>query len=88
MGAPALMRSTSVTLLPMASGRYEAWMQECIAAYAESNVESGRWDATDAMQKSEHEHVGYLPEGLATPDHSIFELFVGSNYLGYLSTVD
>jgi ribosomal protein S18 acetylase RimI-like enzyme len=78
------MKPTSVTLTPMACSRYEAWMQACIRAYAESNVESGRWDATDAMDKSEREHQGSLPEGLATPDHSVFELFVDSNYLGYL----
>ena len=59
-------------------------MQACIRGYAESNVESGRWDATDAIDKSEREHLSSLPEGLATPDHSIFELFVDSNYLGYL----
>jgi ribosomal protein S18 acetylase RimI-like enzyme len=78
------MKSAPIKLTPMAPSRYEAWMQESIRAYAESNVESGRWDATDAMEKSEREHLGYFPEGLATPDHSVFELFVDSNYLGYL----
>jgi ribosomal protein S18 acetylase RimI-like enzyme len=68
----------------MASSRYEAWMLACIRAYAESNVESGRWDASGAIEKSEREHLGSLPEGLATPDHFVFELFVDSSYLGYL----
>lgn len=78
------MKSTPVKLMPMASSRYEAWMQASIRAYAESNVQSGRWHATDAIEKSERAHLGYLPQGLATPDHSVFELFVDSNYLGYL----
>ena len=64
--------------------RYEAWMEQSIRGYAESNIESGRWDASDAMEKSERSYVDLLPEGLATPNHSIFELFAAERYVGYL----
>ena len=71
-------------LLPLDASRYEAWMQASIRGYAESNVESGRWDASDAMENSERSYVDLLPEGLATPNHYIFELFVGDDYVGFL----
>ena len=59
-------------------------MQASIRGYAESNVESGRWDASDAMEKSERSFERDLPDGLATPNHFIFELFVDDDYVGYL----
>ena len=68
----------------MEPGRYEAWCQQSIRAYAEENVKSGRWDDSDAMERSEREFLGLLPNGLASPDHFIFELFYDSLYLGYL----
>ena len=71
-------------LLPLDASRYEAWKQASIRGYAESNVESGRWDASDAMEKSERSYADDLPDGLATPNHFIFELFVDDDYVGYL----
>ncbi len=71
-------------LTPLDTSRYEAWMRESIRGYAESNVESGRWDASGAMEKSERSYAELLPDGLATPNHFIFELYVGDSYVGYL----
>ena len=73
-----------MTLTPLDTSRYDTWMRGSICGYAESNVESGRWDASDAMEKSEKSYRDLLPDGLATPDHHIFELFSGGVYVGYL----
>ena len=62
--------------------RYETWMEQSIRGYAESNIESGRWDASDAMEKSERSYVDLQPEALATANHFIFELFIGERYVG------
>ena len=64
--------------------RFEAWSQQSVRAYAEENVKSGRWDDSEAMERSEREFMEQLPDGLATPDHFMFELFFESEYIGYI----
>jgi len=71
-------------LKPMDGSRYEAWMQYSIREYANANIESGRWDAADAVDKAKCAHLEQLPDGLDTTDHYVFELFNDEKYLGYL----
>lgn len=71
-------------LKPMDESRYDAWMQYSIREYASANVDSGRWDAADGLEKARHTLQELLPKGLDTADHYIFELYVDADCLGYL----
>ena len=59
-------------------------MAASIRGYAEQNIESGRWDASDAMEKSRQSYEDLLIDGLDTPNHFVFELFTDDEYLGFL----
>lgn len=61
-------------LAPMRPEIYDAYREAAIAGYAEDNVSSGRWPREDALQRSRASFESLLPQGLATPDHYLFEI--------------
>ena len=61
-------------LVPMPPDGFAAFSEECIADYASDNALSGRWLATDTLERSRAEFSRLLPHGIATPNHFFFEV--------------
>ena len=76
--------ATPLKLRPMDPSRYPAFERYSIGEYAQSNIDSGRWPATDALQKSKQAYRELLPEGLDTKDHTILELIADELAVGVL----
>ncbi len=53
---------------------FEAWVPREIAGYAAEHVRTGRWSAEEALERSREEHTRLLPQGLATPDHRLWNI--------------
>jgi ribosomal protein S18 acetylase RimI-like enzyme len=53
---------------------FAEYLISSVAGYAEGNVSSGRWPADGAVARSRIEFQELLPQGLATPDHHLFEI--------------
>jgi ribosomal protein S18 acetylase RimI-like enzyme len=64
----------TIDLVPMTQEQYEAWLPGEMAGYADENVRTGRWSRDEALQKSRDDHAKLLPQGLATPDHRLWNI--------------
>jgi ribosomal protein S18 acetylase RimI-like enzyme len=73
-------------LVAMRPEVYPAYLRESVAGYAEDNIASGRWPADGALERSLAEFETLLPQGLATPDHHLFEIRTADDgpTVGYL----
>lgn len=71
-------------LLPMRPAFYPAFFEIAVANYAAENVLGGRWSAADAPTLAREETGRLLAQGLATPDHHLFELHEGDEAVGFL----
>ena len=65
------------TLRPMQAQIYPAYLEAAIVGYARDNVESGRWPAVGALERSRDDFQFLLPRGLDTPDNFLFEILDG-----------
>lgn len=73
------------TLTPMRSEAYAAFAHSAATAYAAENVAAGRWPAADALALAHAETERLLPQGLATPDHHLFEVMDDDGHaVGYI----
>ena len=70
--------------VPMSKSRYAAFERASIEGYAQSNVESGRWDESDAMARAASAHHELLPNGLNTEHHHLFDLCADGEKVGML----
>lgn len=68
------MSTTDDTLRPMTDQAYQRFWRESVADYAQEKVTAGQWLADTAAEQSAAEFAGLLPQGLATPDHHLFEI--------------
>ncbi|MBI5841787.1 MAG: GNAT family N-acetyltransferase [Chloroflexi bacterium] len=75
-----------IKLIPMTENEFKAYLDEDIARYAETNVQAGYWDESDALEKSRQVHEQLLPEGLATKNQHLFSIIDDSSgqYLGMI----
>jgi len=62
-------------LVPMRPMHYPAWVEASVRGYAELNIASGRWPQEGAIERSRAEFERLLPQGLATPDQHICEIW-------------
>lgn len=62
------------TLRPMRPALFETYVEDSIAGYAQSNVAAGRWPEAGALERARADFAVLLPQGLATPDHFLFEV--------------
>lgn len=62
-------------LVPMRPAHYPAWVEASVRGYAELNVASGRWPPQGAVERSRAEFERLLPQGLATPDQHLCEIW-------------
>ena len=65
---------------------YPLYLHAAAASYAEDNIASGRWPKKGALERSLAEMQRLLPQGVATPDHHLFEMVAveGGTTVGYL----
>jgi RimJ/RimL family protein N-acetyltransferase len=61
-------------LQPMDEAGYARFWRESIATYAHEKVTAGHWLAEGAQDQSAAEFASLLPQGLATPDHHLFNI--------------
>jgi ribosomal protein S18 acetylase RimI-like enzyme len=71
-------------LVPLRSECFDAFFEAAVAAYAEDNVRSGRWPAQDAAGLARAETGRLLADGVATPEHQLFEIEDDTGGVGYL----
>lgn len=63
-----------VSLVPMNEEAFSNFLQMAIPAYAKDNVDSGRWEESEALERSKKAHESLLPEGLATKNNYLFTI--------------
>jgi ribosomal protein S18 acetylase RimI-like enzyme len=65
---------------------FAAYLDSAVAAYAQDNIDAGRWPAEGALERSRADFEDSLPHGLATPDNYLFEIQddEGGTTVGYL----
>jgi len=63
-------------LVPMQAQAYAAFFEEAVSGYAADNVASGRWLEHEAVQLARAETERLLPQGVATPEHHLYEIKV------------
>lgn len=73
LACPTTMSTTDV-LRPMSEAAYQRFWRESVADYAQEKVTAGQWLAETAAAQSAAEFASQLPQGLATPDHHLFEI--------------
>ena len=65
---------------------FAGYLDSSVAGYAQDNIDSGRWPAEGALERSRADFDSLLPQGLATPDNYLFEIQNGEDgsTVGYL----
>ncbi|GLS92062.1 N-acetyltransferase [Psychromonas marina] len=63
-----------ISLKAMDKTAFTAYRKQAIPAYAKDNVESGRWDESDALARSKQDLDRLLPQGVATDNHFLFNI--------------
>ena len=71
-------------LKPMDDARYVKFERNSIAEYAQSNIDSGKWDESEATRKSEQDYASLLPDGLNTENHYILDICFDEQPVGAL----
>ena len=64
----------------MSEAAFEAYLARSIPEYAEEKVRAGSWHPDEALRMSQEGHDKFLPEGMATPGHFLFELVEASTH--------
>lgn len=62
----------------MTEAAFEAYLARSIPEYAREKVRAGSWHPDDALRLSQEGFAKFLPEGMATPGHFLFELVEAS----------
>ncbi len=71
--------SAPTRLAPMRESFFPVFFEIAVTNYAAENVLGGRWNAMDAPTLARDETRRLLAQGLATPDHHLFELHAGDD---------
>ena len=61
-------------LAPMRHENFLSFAEAANAGYAQDNVAAGRWTCEEAPARAQAEFEQLLPQGLATPDHYVYEI--------------
>lgn len=75
-----------VSLKAMSEMEFSDYLKGAIPAYAKENTESGRWEETDALERSKKEYELLLPQGRDTKDNYLFNVIenTSNNKVGYI----
>lgn len=68
---------SKVSLVPMSERAFRTFLHTAVENYAGENVSAGRWPADGARERSQAAFAQLLPQGVATPDHYLFEIVAG-----------
>ncbi len=52
------------------------YLEIAIPAYADDNISSGRWEASDALERSKQSYTDLLPQRHETKNNSLFNIIV------------
>ena len=63
-----------VSLKAMNEESFSDYRKQAIPAYAKDNVESGRWEKSEALERSEQDFDRLLPEGLGSKSNYLFNV--------------
>ncbi|MRI32489.1 GNAT family N-acetyltransferase [Endozoicomonas sp. OPT23] len=63
-----------VLLKAMDQQSFSDYLEMAIPSYARDNIDSGRWDTSEATERSIKAHESLLPEGLETKDNYLFDI--------------
>ncbi len=63
-----------IHLVRMSSNEYEAYLAFAVRDYADEKVAAGNWQSAEALERSTQEFAKYLPDGVATKDHYLYEI--------------
>ncbi len=74
----------AVRLRPMRPDELPAFLEHSIVSYAQGIETQGGQTAEFARKKSEEDHAAILPQGLETPDHSLWIVEAGGERVGLL----
>jgi len=64
-----------ISLIPMEQSEFGTFLEENILRYARENVDNGRWQADEALERSRESFQRFLPDGLQSKDQYIFNIF-------------
>ena len=80
------MISAATTLTPVSAETFVHYRAAAVAGYAKENVDSGRWPAGGAIERSLADFAESLPQGVNTPDNYLFEIKAGEDgqSVGYI----
>lgn len=68
----------------MDSSDFQRYVSFAVKNYAEEKVQSGNWDAAEAIQKATEEYDRLLPEGENTANNKLFTIQDGSEEVGII----
>ncbi|OBT13285.1 GCN5 family acetyltransferase [Vibrio sp. UCD-FRSSP16_10] len=63
-----------VSLKMMNREAFSEYLKIAIPSYAKANIDSGRWDESEALERSEKAHETLLPDGERTKNHYLFNI--------------
>jgi RimJ/RimL family protein N-acetyltransferase len=58
-------------LIPITEDLFEVYWMYIVQAFAQDNIQVGRWSEEEAQAQAEKELGHFLPQGLETPNHYI-----------------
>ena len=64
-------------LCPMPPDAFAEYREASVSGYAEDNVAAGRWPESGALERAYADFDRNLPQGVATPDHFIYQIKEG-----------
>ena len=81
-----VQNNMDISLKPMNEDSFSEYLNQVIPAYANENIQSGRWDELGALNRSKKEYGRLLPEGLKSNNNYLFDIIEGksSNNVGYI----
>ena len=58
----------------MSDTTYQIYLDMAIREYAEDKIKAGNWQPEEALERSAQEFRKYLPDGVATQDHYLYDI--------------
>ena len=64
----------TTVLAAMDSAAFADYLEIATPSYAQTNVDSGRWEEASALERSRQAHNTLLPQGADTENHHLFNI--------------
>ncbi|HSB89907.1 MAG TPA: GNAT family N-acetyltransferase [Anaerolineales bacterium] len=73
-----------VSLRAMTEEEFRSFLSKDIEDYAAEKVKAGNWTAEEALRRSQQDHDGLLPRGLASPHQHLYTIELDGEPVGRL----